>query len=69
MGQTLAMLDIKITLAMTVREFDVRDMYEEWDRRYPSKGIKEVFGERAYQVPQGAAHPVDGFPCKVSMRE
>lgn len=68
-GQTLAMLDIKITLAMTVREFDVHDQYDEWDRLHPSSNIKTVFGERAYQVPQGAAHPVHGFPCKVTMRE
>ncbi|KAH7558362.1 hypothetical protein BM1_05634 [Bipolaris maydis] len=68
MGQTLAMLDIKITLAMTVREFDVHDQYEEWDQLHPSSGIKTVFGERAYQVPQGAAHPVHGFPCKVTAR-
>jgi cytochrome P450 len=66
-GQTLAMSDVKITLAMTVREFDVCDQYEGWDRLYPSSGIKTVFGERAYQVPQGAAHPVHGFPCKVTM--
>jgi cytochrome P450 len=65
-GQTLAMLDIKVTLAMVVREFDVKDQYEEWDRANPSTGIKTVFGERAYQIPQGAAHPVHGFPCKVS---
>jgi cytochrome P450 len=68
-GQTLAMLDIKITLAMTVREFDIQDQYAEWDRLHPSSGINTVFGERAYQVPQGAAHPVHGFPCKVSARK
>lgn len=67
-GQTLVMLDVKITLAMTVREFDIRDQYEEWDRLHPSSGIKTVFGERAYQVPLGAAHPVHGFPCKVTLR-
>ncbi|PVH97051.1 cytochrome P450 [Periconia macrospinosa] len=68
LGQTLAMLDIKITLAMVVREFDVQNQYEEWDRLYPRSGIKTVWGERAYQIPQGAAHPVDGFPCKVTFR-
>ncbi|KAF2642012.1 cytochrome P450 [Massarina eburnea CBS 473.64] len=68
-GQTLAMLDIKVTLAMMVREFDVKDQYDEWDRMHPTTGIKTVYGERAYQVPQGAAHPVHGFPCKVSFRE
>ncbi len=67
-GQTLAMLDIKITLAMIVREFDFVDQYAEWDRLHPSSKIKTVFGERAYQVPLGAAHPVHGFPCKVLKR-
>jgi cytochrome P450 len=68
-GQTLAMLDMKITLAMTVREFNIHDQYAEWDRLHPSTGIKTVYGERAYQIPQGAAHPVHGFPCKVTMRQ
>jgi cytochrome P450 len=68
-GQTLAVLDVKVTLAMTVREFDVKDQYAEWDRLHPSSRIKTVFGERAYQVPLGAAHPVHGFPCKVSVRD
>ncbi len=67
-GQSLTMLDTKIALAMTVREFDISDQYAEWDRLHPSNGPKTVFGERAYQVPQGAAHPVHGFPCKVTRR-
>jgi cytochrome P450 len=68
LGQTLTLLDIKISLAMTVREFDIHDQYAEWDRLHPSHGTKTVFGERAFQVPQGAAHPTQGFPCKVSVR-
>ncbi|RAR07338.1 glycosyltransferase family 1 protein [Stemphylium lycopersici] len=67
-GQTLAMLDIKITFAMTVCELDIHDRYDEWDWMHPSSGVKTVFGERAYQVPLGAAHPVHGFPCKVTAR-
>ena len=68
-GQSLAMLDIKITLALTLREFDFQDQYAEWDRLYPSKGLKTVFSERAYQVAQGASHPADGMPCKVFQRK
>jgi len=68
-GQTLAMLDMKITLAMVVREFEIENRYEEWDRTYPSGGVKTVYGERAYQVPQGASHPVHGFPCRVRFSE
>jgi hypothetical protein len=65
-GQTLAMLDIKVTLALTVREFDFKNEYEERGRMHSFSGIKNVYSERAYRVPQGAAHPVDGFPCKVT---
>ncbi|KAL4751945.1 hypothetical protein BDW72DRAFT_212345 [Aspergillus terricola var. indicus] len=66
-AQNLALLNIKITLALTVRMFDFQDQYEEWDRLHPRKGPRTVFGERAYQVPLGGAHPVDGLPCKVSL--
>lgn len=68
-GQSLAMLDIKITLVLTLREFDFQDQYVEWDRLHPSAGPKTVFGERAYQVPHGASHPADGMPCKVFRRK
>jgi Cytochrome P450 len=68
-GQTLVTLNIRIVLVMTIRRFDVRDAYNEWDRLHPSKGIKRVNGERAYQISSGGAHPADGFPCKVSLRK
>ncbi|KAL4934895.1 hypothetical protein BDV06DRAFT_208071 [Aspergillus oleicola] len=67
-AQNLALLDIKITLALMVRMFDFQDRYEEWDRLHPRQGPRTVFGERAYQVPLGGAHPVDGLPCQVSLR-
>ncbi|KAJ5658226.1 uncharacterized protein N7484_001875 [Penicillium longicatenatum] len=68
-GQPLAMLDIKITLVLTLREFDFQDQYAEWDRLNPNAGLKTVFGERAYQVSQGASHPVNGMPCRVFQRK
>ncbi|KAJ5563772.1 hypothetical protein N7513_000014 [Penicillium frequentans] len=67
-GQSLAMLDIKITLVLTLREFDFQDQYAELDRLHPKNGPQTVFGERAYQVPQGASHPADGMPCRVKQR-
>lgn len=67
-GQTLVTLDVRVVLVMTVREFDIRDAYEEWDRLHPTKDIKTVRGERAYLVPSGGSHPADGFPCRVSLR-
>lgn len=69
LGQTLVTLDISTLLVMTVREFDFTDAYAEWDRLHPTKGIRHVDGERAYQVAKGGAHPTDGFPCRVSFRK
>jgi cytochrome P450 len=68
-GQLMVMLEVKMILAMTVREFDVKPAYEEWDRLHPRKGLKTVDGERAYQIDEGAAHPVDHFPCRVYLRD
>ncbi|ESZ91579.1 hypothetical protein SBOR_8049 [Sclerotinia borealis F-4128] len=69
-GHTLVMLELKIILAIVVRELDVQDAYVEWDEKLgDKKGVKEVDGERAYQVDGGAAHPADGFPCRVTFRE
>jgi hypothetical protein len=53
---------------MLIREFDINDAYEEFDKKNATSGIKTVNGERAYQISQGAAHPADGFPCRVSFR-
>ncbi len=69
LGQTLVTLDVRIVLVMTLRQFDIRDAYEEWDKLYPSRGIKQVNGERAYQISAGGAHPANGFPCRISLRD
>jgi cytochrome P450 len=65
-GQGLVMMELKIILALTVREFDVKDAYDEFDKLYPRNSLKTVDGERAYQVEHGGAHPADRFPCRVS---
>ena len=67
-GQLLVMLDVKVALALTVREFDIKPAYEEWDKLNPRKDNLSVDGERAYMVDKGAAHPVDEFPCRVFSR-
>ncbi|OOF93977.1 hypothetical protein ASPCADRAFT_398340 [Aspergillus carbonarius ITEM 5010] len=67
-GQNLAFLGIKITLAMAVREFDFDSQYEEWDRENPGFGdVRTMFGERAYPVAKGSAHPAQGYPCRVRL--
>ncbi|KUJ19325.1 putative cytochrome P450, partial [Mollisia scopiformis] len=67
LGQAMAMLDLKITLVMTVRLFDFRDAYKEWDKLHPTTRVNKFRGERAYQVGSGGAHPADAFPCFVSL--
>lgn len=66
-GQELAMLEMKLVMVMTLREFDVRSSYEEWDRTRGKPGPRTVSGERAYQVLDGTTRPADGFPCRVSL--
>ena len=67
-GQELAILESKVILACTVRRFEVKQQYEEWDRLHPRKGVKTVFGERMYPVLRGAAKPSDGMPCRARIR-
>ena len=66
-GQELAMLELKVVLILTAREFEISSVYEEWDLLHPRKGPKTVKGERAYQILAGAAHPADGLPCRVRL--
>ncbi|KAL4908430.1 hypothetical protein BDW74DRAFT_188459 [Aspergillus multicolor] len=66
-GQTLALVDIRTTLVMTVREFDFHDQYAEWDKRNPDHGLNTVFGERAYMVQAGSGRPAQRMPCKVTL--
>ena len=67
-GQELAILESKVILACTVRRFEVKQQYEEWDRLHPRSGVKTLFGERMYPVLRGAAKPSDGMPCRVRVR-
>jgi cytochrome P450 len=66
-GTELAMAEIKVVLALTARDFDIEEAYDEWDRLHGSKGIKRVDGERVYQIQLGSAHPADGFPARVKL--
>lgn len=69
-GQTLAQLELKVALVMTIRLFDITPAYDEWDRLYPPTSSKVVNGNRAYQAELGGggAHPADGLPVRVSLR-
>ena len=66
-GQELAIAELKVILALTVRELQIEDAYEEWDLQ---KGTAEreragVEGERAYQYIRNGGHPAELYPCRV----
>lgn len=75
-GQTLALLELKIALVLIAREINILPAYAEWDAMHPKKSAKRkgrpvdtVDGNRAYQAEKGAAHPADGFPVRVELRK
>lgn len=70
------MLELKIIMLLTIREFDVEAAYKEWDaklgREKPGDmldGRRGMFGHRAYQQMKVTAKPVDGMPARVSKRK
>jgi cytochrome P450 len=75
-GQDLAIMEVKIILAMTMRHFEFQVSYQEVETLkgdgsgYPSEnhGIQTQFGEEGYQIQIGAAKPREGLPCRVSLR-
>ena len=68
-GQELALLELKIVMVMTAREFDIKAEYEEWDKVKGKRGPKTVNGERAYQSLKGTTRPAEGFPCRVTVTQ
>ncbi|KAK5653952.1 hypothetical protein OQA88_7877 [Cercophora sp. LCS_1] len=58
-GQELAMMEMKMVLALTVREFDVESVFE---------GDREVWGDKAWQVGFVTGHARDGMPVRVRRR-
>ncbi|ROT41099.1 cytochrome P450 monooxygenase-like protein [Sodiomyces alkalinus F11] len=76
-GQELAITEMKIVLAMTVRKFDIRSAFEDLKLLkggpgcWPSdeSGIQKVYGDEAYQIMMGSAKPREGMPARVSVRK
>lgn len=69
-------MEMRILLALTIREYDVRACFEEleavqgdgsiWAGFGASKaGPQECYGERMYQVLMAAAKPAEGMPARV----
>lgn len=61
------MLEMKVIVAMTAREIDIRSAYDAWIGTHPTEKLKRVGTERAYQIVIGSAHPCDIFSCKVAI--
>ena len=66
-GQELALLELKLVMVMTLRAFNIRASYDEWDNDRGNKAPGTVNKERMYHVLKGTTRPADGFPCRVSI--
>ncbi|KAF2723236.1 cytochrome P450 [Polychaeton citri CBS 116435] len=75
-GQELAMIEVRIVLAMTARSWDFEAKFSEVAKLrgdgtgYPCdvKGKQEQFGDEAYQIQLGTAKPREGMPCRLKLR-
>jgi cytochrome P450 len=78
-GQELALMELRIILACTMREFDVSAAYDElqtlsgdgslWAKEKAFRaGPQECFGDEAYQVLLAAAKPREGMPVRITRR-
>lgn len=68
-GQDLALIESRIILALILRQFIVKPMYEELDSKSVSQEIKTLpDGEKAYQIMVATAKPAQGMPVKVQRR-
>lgn len=68
LGQELAMTEIKLAVAIMIRQFNIHDAYAESDleKSQTEKNLR-MNGERAYQIFRGGGHPSENFPCRVSL--
>ena len=67
-AQGFVMTELRVILACIVRQFDFTPAYDEFDGLNPRKGLRTYRGERVYQNEEGAAHPVEHYPCRISTR-
>ena len=72
------MVQLRVVLAMVVRQFDFTVAYDEWDALHDvgKKSVGSAMGpprtyrgERAYQIEVGASHPAELMPCRVKLAE
>lgn len=67
-AQGFVMTELRVIMACIIRPFDFTPAYDEWDILHPRQGLQTYRGERVYQIEEGAAHPVEHYPCRVSIR-
>lgn len=73
-GIELAMIEIKVIMALMLRFFDIKVAYKELDAKDAKDGLKMGLrttpdGERAYQVRIATMKPVDSMPARVMRRK
>ena len=69
-GQELALMELKLVLALTAREFEVRSVYEETDlERKGKEGIMDLHGDPAWMAMDLLGRPRDGMPARVKLVE
>ena len=56
-------------LVLTIREFDIRDAYAEFDTIKGNPQGRNVNGQRDFMMRRGGGHPADYYPCKVSFAQ
>ncbi|CAG8959765.1 hypothetical protein HYFRA_00001672 [Hymenoscyphus fraxineus] len=80
-GQQLTLNEMRIVIIMTMRRFNIKPAYDEFDelarknlgplgklkRGIFGEGIKTFDGDRAYQTVRTGSHPSDGYPCRIEV--
>ena len=76
-GQELALTEMKVVLALTIREFDISAAFDESDAlsndgsmwaagASVGKPPQQMFGEDMHQILLASAKPREGMPARVS---
>ncbi|KAK8119118.1 cytochrome P450 4V3 [Apiospora kogelbergensis] len=72
-GQELALMEMRLTLLLTMRELDVESAWDEWDmlqgRVAGNERPPTINGDRAYRTTNGLSYPTDELPVRVRLRK
>ncbi|KAI1810643.1 hypothetical protein GGS20DRAFT_589327 [Poronia punctata] len=61
-------MGLGLVLVLTVRTFDSRETWDEWDKDSKATPSRAVNGQRLYQVGVSTVHPKDCMPVQVRLR-